>query len=74
MLKESKIKIVVLTSKIKQQEKKNILNEIEEGKAHIVIGTHAIFQENLWKNHKKTHLYSAAGAFCPNKYSKNDEN
>ena len=51
LLKESKIKIVVLTSKIKQQEKKNILNEIEEGKAHIIIGTHAIFQENIkYKN------------------------
>jgi len=51
LLKESKIKIVVLTSKIKQQEKKNILNEIEEGRAHIVIGTHAIFQENIkYKN------------------------
>ena len=45
LLKESKIKIVLLTSKIKQQEKKNILNEIEEGRAHIVIGTHAIFKK-----------------------------
>ena len=51
LLKNSKIKIVLLTSKIKKKEKKNILKEIEEGKVDIIIGTHAIFQDKIkYKN------------------------
>jgi len=51
LLKNSKIKIVLLTSKIKKKEKKNILKEIEEGKVDIIIGTHALFQDKIkYKN------------------------
>jgi len=51
LLKNSKIKIVLLTSKIKKKEKENILKEIEEGKVDIIIGTHAIFQDKIkYKN------------------------
>ena len=51
LLKNSKIKIVLLTSKIKKKEKENILKEIEEGKVDIIIGTHALFQDKIkYKN------------------------
>ncbi len=46
MLPEN-IKIVLLTGSIKEKEKKEILSEIENGEAQIVIGTHAIFSENV---------------------------
>tara|TARA_B100000586_G_scaffold267780_1_gene243076 strand:- start:11 stop:1843 length:1833 start_codon:yes stop_codon:yes gene_type:complete len=49
LIDDKNIKIVLLTSKIKEKEK--ILNQIENGKAHIIIGTHAIFQSKIkYKN------------------------
>ena len=51
LLKNSETKITLLTSKIKKKVKENILKEIEEGKIHIIIGTHAIFQDKIkYKN------------------------
>ena len=47
LLKDSEIKVALLTAKIKKKEKENILKKIEEGKIQIIIGTHAIFQENI---------------------------
>ena len=47
LLKDSSIKVALLTAKIKKKEKENILKKIEEGKIQIIIGTHAIFQENI---------------------------
>ncbi|MDQ8040174.1 MAG: ATP-dependent DNA helicase RecG [Rickettsiella sp.] len=39
--------VVSLRSKLKVKTKRHILSEIENGKAQIVIGTHALFQENV---------------------------
>jgi ATP-dependent DNA helicase RecG len=39
--------IVLLTSKISPKEKERVRNEIREGKADVVIGTHAIIQEGV---------------------------
>jgi len=51
LLKDENINIVLLTSKTKRKEKEKILEEINSGKANIIIGTHAIFQSNInYKN------------------------
>lgn len=42
-----KINIVLLKGKMKAKEKKEILDEIESGKAKIIIGTHALISENV---------------------------
>ncbi len=39
--------VVYLRAKLKAKEKRQILAEIEQGKAQFVIGTHALFQENV---------------------------
>jgi len=39
------LQVVLLTSSKKAAERKNIYEEIKEGKAHIIIGTHALIQE-----------------------------
>ncbi|MES2141713.1 MAG: ATP-dependent DNA helicase RecG [Pseudomonadota bacterium] len=39
--------VVCLRAKLQAKTKRNILSEIETGKAQFVIGTHALFQENV---------------------------
>ncbi len=51
LFKDTKVKIVLLTSKINSKEKESIKKKIEDGEAQIIIGTHAIFQKNI--NFKK---------------------
>ena len=51
LFKDTKVKIVLLTSKINSKEKESVKKEIEDGEAEIIIGTHAIFQKSI--NFKK---------------------
>ena len=51
LFKDTKVKIVLLTSKINSKEKESVKRKIEDGEAQIIIGTHAIFQKNI--NFKK---------------------
>ena len=51
LFKDTKVKIVLLTSKINSKEKESVKKEIEDGEAKIIIGTHAIFQKSI--NFKK---------------------
>jgi ATP-dependent DNA helicase RecG len=46
-LNNSNIKIALLTGKTKTAERKQILEGLISGEIHILIGTHAIFQENV---------------------------
>ena len=41
------LRIVVLSGSTKSKERKQILEEIEKGSAHIIVGTHALFQEQV---------------------------
>ncbi|WP_072150055.1 ATP-dependent DNA helicase RecG [Candidatus Kryptobacter tengchongensis] len=41
------VKVRLLTGSMKPKEKKEILNEIENGEAQIIIGTHALIQERV---------------------------
>ncbi len=41
------VKVRLLTGSLKPKEKKEILNEIENGEAQIIIGTHALIQERV---------------------------
>ncbi len=41
------IKICLLTSKIKKENKNNIINKIKKGEFNIIIGTHAIIQSKI---------------------------
>ena len=45
--KDTKLNVVLLTSKINKKEKEKITKKIESGEATIIIGTHAIFQKNI---------------------------
>ena len=45
--KNIKIKIALLTGKIKGKKREKILNDLKNGDIDILIGTHAIFQENV---------------------------
>lgn len=45
VLDQLSIKTVLLTGKVKGKERKQVLEEIEKGQASIIIGTHALFQE-----------------------------
>lgn len=45
--KNIKIKIALLTGKIKGKKREKILNALKNGDIDILIGTHAIFQENV---------------------------
>ena len=47
LFKDIRVNIVLLTSKINNKEKKIVQKKIEDGKAQIIIGTHAIFQKNI---------------------------
>ena len=47
LFKDIEIKTVLLTSKIKKNEKEKIYKQIEDGTAQVIIGTHAIFQRNI---------------------------
>ncbi|PPR34655.1 MAG: ATP-dependent DNA helicase RecG [Alphaproteobacteria bacterium MarineAlpha6_Bin3] len=47
MLKETNVKIALLTSKIKKKERDDIYENIENGSIQIIIGTHALFQKNV---------------------------
>ncbi|MDD2840258.1 MAG: ATP-dependent DNA helicase RecG [Rickettsiales bacterium] len=44
---KSKIKIALLTGKIKGKKREKILEELKNGEIDILIGTHAIFQDNV---------------------------
>lgn len=44
------IKVVLLTGAMSQSSKKNVYRLIENGEAHIIIGTHALFQEKVEYN------------------------
>ncbi|KUO52423.1 MAG: hypothetical protein APF76_05150 [Desulfitibacter sp. BRH_c19] len=44
------ISVALLTGSISQTEKKKVLEEISSGKKDLIIGTHAIFQENVKYN------------------------
>ncbi len=44
---ELSIKFALLTGKTKAKERKRILTELENGELHILIGTHAVFQEKV---------------------------
>ncbi len=46
-LEKYDIKIVVLTSDLKKKEKEEVLKKIKSGDADIIIGTHAILEENV---------------------------
>ncbi len=41
------LKVILLTSGIKNKEKKDIFTRIEEGDVHVVVGTHALIQEGV---------------------------
>ncbi|SRR5579883_154332 len=41
------LKVVLLSSQMKTAEKKSALSAIEDGSAHVAIGTHAIFQKTV---------------------------
>ncbi len=47
LFKGSRIKTALLTGGMKKENRKKTLEEISEGKADVVIGTHALFQENV---------------------------
>src|SRR5699024_7949688 len=41
------IEIVLLTSSVKGKKRKDILQKVEDGEAHIVIGTHSLIQDEV---------------------------
>ena len=47
IFKEYDIRIEILTGKLKISEKKMIYKELKEGKIDIIIGTHALFQDEI---------------------------
>ena len=47
LFKDTKINIVILTSKMKTKKKDIVQKKIENGTAQIIIGTHAIFQKKI---------------------------
>lgn len=46
-LSESNIKVCLLTGKIKGKARNKVLEDLSKGQIHILIGTHAVFQENV---------------------------
>jgi ATP-dependent DNA helicase RecG len=47
MLKPTEVSVVVLTGRAKGREREDILERIASGEAQIIIGTHALFQDNV---------------------------
>lgn len=47
LVAESNIKICLLTSSLKKKEKEEIVNDIKHGKYNIIVGTHALIQEDV---------------------------
>ena len=47
MLEPYGINIALLKSKIKKKEKEDILNDLESGKIDVIVGTHALIEENV---------------------------
>ena len=47
MFKKYKINIALLTGHLSQKEKNDIYQQLENGQIDIIIGTHALFQENV---------------------------
>jgi ATP-dependent DNA helicase RecG len=41
------INVALLTSRIKGKKRQGLLNELEQGKIHILVGTHALLQEHV---------------------------
>jgi len=51
LLKDSNVEIALLTGSVSKKEKKDIYSELKEGKINIVIGTHALIQDDVkYKN------------------------
>ena len=50
LLGKEKINIELLTGSITKKEKQSIYNELKEGKVNIIIGTHALIQEDVEYN------------------------
>ena len=48
--KDYNINIEILTGNLKQKEKKDIINRLESNKIDILIGTHALFSDNVFYN------------------------
>ncbi len=48
--KDYNINIEILTGNLKQREKKDIINRLESNKIDILIGTHALFSDNVFYN------------------------
>jgi len=40
-------KVALITGKLKKQEREQLIKQIREGQIHIVVGTHALFQETV---------------------------
>lgn len=47
LVAEMGLKICLLTSSIKKREREEIINQIREGKYEIIVGTHALIQEDV---------------------------
>jgi ATP-dependent DNA helicase RecG len=47
LLNKFGLNIALLTGQLRKKEREDILNRIENGKVHLVIGTHAILQEDV---------------------------
>lgn len=47
LIKETDLKICLLTSSLKKKEKEWILDDIKNGKYNLIVGTHALIQENV---------------------------
>jgi len=54
LLKELPVNVAILTGSTKTAERKRLLNELEEGKIQILIGTHAVIEDKV--NFKKLGL------------------
>lgn len=46
-LKDTKIKVALLVGSMKKKEKESVINDLQEGKIDILIGTHAIISDNV---------------------------
>lgn len=47
MFKDTKINVILLTGSMKAKEKREALSDIVSGKADVVVGTHALIQDNV---------------------------
>jgi ATP-dependent DNA helicase RecG len=47
LISDTELSICLLTSSLKKKERETILEEIRTGKHHLIVGTHALIQENV---------------------------